>query len=94
MMPQPGSLQDPQMYLKLAQAAAARGNPQSVPPGSPQPPGPPQNASEKVPPQVIQMFAQGIQQIIPNLQPPQLQAVIQLLSKAFAMEDQLEPPGQ
>ena len=107
-MMQPSPLNDPAMYLKLAQAAAARGNLpaatsgniQAAPPGQPQPPSPPgmpapggPPLAEKIPPQIIQMFAQGLQQIIPNLQPPQLQAVIQLFSKACAMASQAEPPG-
>jgi hypothetical protein len=83
-MPALSPLDDNSMYLQLAQAAQAKGMPPGGPAG--------QTASpEKIPPQVIQKFISGLSQIIPNLQPPQLQAVIQLLQAAFAQEDSLEP---
>lgn len=96
-------LNDNSMYLQLAQAAAARGNPQAsaasgsgaMPPAS-MPPAPSgasaPNPPEPIPPQVLHTFVMGLPKVIPQITPQQAGAVVDLLTQAFKQEDSLEGP--
>lgn len=66
----PQALNDPNTFLQMAQTAAARG----IPPAAP--------AQNSPTPQVMQ-FMQKLQQIAPNLQPQQAQAIVMLVKEVF-----------
>ena len=92
-------LDDNAMYLKLAQAAAAKGNPPGMGDQTMPPAGPSANPGQTSPPPGPdpQMVMQAIKQIAPQLQPPQVQALMQLLGKIISSSESpaaeaAEPP--
>ena len=74
-------LDDSNTYLKIAQAAASRGNPMQAPPAQEQQP--------EIPPEAI---LQALSAVQPPLAPEQLQSIVRIFTQLMSAEDASEPP--